>query len=666
MLIANSTSSVPRDENLARLQTAGVITPTVYTPTGKILQLESTANGELVARIDTDQDGARLFLSTDEGATWLDLNQQLPPFMVQSLAVSPQYVEDQTLFVGLNFFGNTGGIYKSPDSGQTWTSALTGLRDLWTSRLFIAPNFGTSSQLIFADTTYAELHVSADGGQTWIPLVQTEANATSLSSGEGAVAVSTNQVILASQILGNMQGVFRTTLTSTKSLMDWQQILDTHLKLLAFAPDDETALGLGTTVWRSTDGGLTWDPGGAGLSDLDRFAANRFLFSPNFADDQTVYLFFTDIRGEESGRLYRSIDGGQMWQPWRNSPDDKMITAVTFAADGDFLFGDNQTQVTRLSPAELYWIEPDLATSPFPFDDLAVSPYYAQDQTLFAVSHAHGLFKSTDGGQRWQLTNFPVRSTAFDGYRLALSPDFAQDETLYVATGFSLHRSTDGGQTWQHLPQKGLNLPAEAIIISPKNNTLLVSTPTAILRSGNGGQRWQTVLPKPEDAGPVRVLTFTLSGDTVYVWFDYHDTLYVSADSGQTWQAQPSQFGNYLAVAAGIAGPDETLTIATEFPPQLLQIANLGEDWLQLTDTLPPDLNNVKTMVYTPDEELLVGGEGGVFAGADKIQRWRSLNVDGEVWLIRAIDGDLFVVLQEGTILTSTGGKTWFDVSPNP
>jgi photosystem II stability/assembly factor-like uncharacterized protein len=666
LLIADGMVGASRHENLAAMQAAGIITPTRYTPTGKILQLESTSNEHLVARIDTEQDGSRLFLSTDEGTTWHDTNQNLPPFMAQSLAVSPQYAEDQTLFAGLNFLGNTGGIYKSTDSGQTWQAAITGLRDLWTSRLFVSPNFGAESQLIFADTAYTGLHASSDGGQTWTPLVQPNANAASFSSGEGAVTVNSDQVILASQILGDMEGVFRTTVAPNNKLSDWRQVLDTHLSLLAFAPDDETVLGFGTTVWRSTDSGLTWEPGGAGLTDLDRFEANRFLFSPSFVDDQTVYLFFTDIRGEESGRLHRSTDGGQTWQLWESSPDNKIVTAVTLAVDGDFLFGDSQTQITRISPDALTWAESETQTAPFPIDDLAVSPNYKRDQTLFAVSRAQGLFKSTDGGQSWQLTNFPVRSTSFDGYRLAISPDFAHDETLYIATGFSLHRSTDGGKTWQHLPRKGLNFPVEVVAISPRNNTLLISTPTTIFRSSNHGQSWQEVLPKLEEAGPAQIFTFTPSGDTVYVWFDYHDTLYVSSDSGQSWQAQPNQFDDYLAVATGIAGLDESLIVATEFPPQLLQISNLGNDWQPLTDTLPDGLQNVKTMAYGVDEDLLIGGQSGAFISSNNGQRWQSLDLDSGVQLIRTMGDDTFVVLRGGNTLTSTDGKTWFDVSPNP
>jgi len=98
----------------------------------------------------------------------------------------------------------------------------------------------------------------------------------------------------------------------------------------------------------------------------------------------------------------------------------------------------------------------------------------------------------------------------------------------------------------------------------------------------------------------------------------------------------------------------------------LLQITDLGTEWQRLTNALPEGLNNVKTMAYTPDEDLLIGGQNGIFASSDRGQRWQSLNVENEVQLIRTIDDVLFVVLRDGRILTSTGEKTWFDVSPNP
>ncbi|MBN1221478.1 MAG: hypothetical protein JXM69_21335 [Anaerolineae bacterium] len=678
LLIARGDTGVSHQKNLLALQAAGVFTPGRRTPTGAILALESTANGHLLARINSDEGGwgqPRLFRSTDAGATWLDMTQTLSPFSIADIAVPPHSPDGQTVFAALEYSGHTGGIYHSIDGGRTWTAAMTGLIDLGVSRLFISPNFGGDAGpgggLMLADTTYAGLHSTVDGGRHWTPLTQLDPNAPGSGSNTGAAAIGCNGVVLASQSFEAMPGVFRATLAEDGNLSEWQQVLDMPLTLLAIAPDDRTAFGFGATLWRSPDSGLTWQPGGVGLTDLDRFQANRFLFSPHFANDQTVYLFFTDLRGEDSGRLYRSTDAGQTWQPWTGPPDDKIITAVALAANGDLLFGDSEAGVTCSSPQTLTWLQPEPPATLFPIDDLAVSPNYAQDQTLFAVSHQHGLFKSTDGGQTWSLTDFPVRSTSFEGYRLAISPAYKRDQTIYAATGFSLHQSTDGGESWQILPQQGHILQAQQIALSPnfaRDDTLLVSTSGAILRSTDRGQTWQKGLSRPEEAGPVSLLTFAPSSRIAYAWFDYYNTLFVGEDSGQNWQAQPGQAGDAFSVAAGATTPDNNLTLASEFPLQLWQIDPLGQTWDIFSQTLPPQLNKVQTMAYASDGGLIVGGPGGLFESADQGQSWQSLNDDLspqiDITFLRLVDRFRFIGLAEGQILVSDDeGTAWQDIS---
>ncbi len=666
MLVAQGSRPVSRTQTLATLQAANAVSPTTRSPTGAILQLEHTANGHLLARINTGPDGfgtPRLFLSTDEGQNWQDLTRTLPPFDAQAMAVSPDFADDQTLLTGLNYFGNTGGLYRSTNGGQTWEAAMSGLRDLWVSQLFVSPD----ENLWLAATTYAGLHASTDRGRSWTPLAELDFDAP--LSTVSAAAVSPDRTVLVSQSLEKMNGLFRTTFKPGQQLDGWQPVLGHPLNVLAFAPNGQTALGFGTTIWQSTDAGRTWTPGGTGLSDLEQFQAQRFLFSPNFAQDQTVYFFLTHIRGDESGRLYRSTDSGQMWQPWAGPPDNKLMTAVTSTSSGDFLLGDSQGRITRLSPADIDWLEPQRPESRFPMDDLAVASGKNRVQMLSAVGHARGLFTTTDGGQTWQRASFPVRSTSFAGYRLALAPNVAADPTLYVATGFSLHRSVDGGASWQHLRREGQNLPAENVTLSPhfaEDDTVLISTPSAILRSTDRGESWQNVLARPQDAGAARILAFAPSGDVTYIWFDYHDAVFISSDNGRTWQEVPGPSDDYFAVSAGAVSPDGALMAASEFPTRLMRVSPSGERKI-INNTLPEGLSNINAMSYTPAGILLVAGEGGLFESAAEGQRWRSLNRGlpprPNIQHLQIFGDQIFVGLADGTLLLKQDKSGWYDVS---
>ena len=650
-------------------------------PNGAILGLDPLADGATLARIETDYDfqrDTRLFLTTDEGQSWRNLSQSLPAgFQLQDVAILPGQVTTPTLLVALNTSQDSGGgIYRSADGGQSWQPAMAGLRDLAVNRLIVSPQ--ANEGLLLANTVRAGLHLSLDQGQSWQPVGEIDPTKPNQPLGLGAAAISREGVVLATRRVeaeaGGLTGLYRASLSQTTGpLSTWQPVLDLPLSLVAFAPTGQMALAYGEGLWRSDDGGLSWQPGGAGLTDLDLSQTDQILFSPNFAEDETVYLFFRDIRGDASGRLFRSTDAGVSWQQWDNPPASRRFTAVALTSTGEMLLGDDETGLTNLAASDMLWADPPSPTTPFPLDDVAVSPDFAADSTVFAINHLQGLFRSTDGGDSWQQSAFPVRSTSFEGYRLALSPAYAQDQTLYVATGFSLHRSTDGADTWQSLvPAAGQSsFPAQRLALSPNfesDQTLLVATSQAILRSTDGGDSWEQVLLRPETAGQARLLGFASAGPA-YVWFDYDSTLFVSANGGRRWQARPGAAGAAFAVATAAIGPDGTVVLRPDFAPQLIQIEPSGQTRQNLDNVLPPDFGAIEVLTYTPDGSLLAGGSGGLLRSGDNGASWQAALKTGplaqaEITQLQATDTDLFVGLRDGRLFHFDGqAGTWQEIS---
>jgi photosystem II stability/assembly factor-like uncharacterized protein/DNA-binding beta-propeller fold protein YncE len=653
-------------------------------PDGSILTIVSRQNNTL-ARIESSYGEyflePRLYASPGQGQTWHDLSQNLPGMPIQALAVSPDYETDQTLFAGLLRPGQSGGLYKSTDGGQSWIAAMNGLRDMWVEALFVSPDFGQSG-LIFAKTSYAGLHQSNDGGQTWQPLVALEPNSLfPIANKANAVAFSDNGVVLTSQVVGDIAGLFRATHQPDGLLSDWQPVFDIPAEQLALSPDGQVALAFGNGLWRSVDGGATWEAGGAGLASVDNLQPGAILFSPTFAQDKTIYFFFNDPAGELPGRLFRSTDLGQNWQPWIEPEKGQIFTSVALPPAGDFLFGDNVAQLTRLAPDSLSWSTPTEPTTVFPLDDLAISPSDGVDQTLFALSSQYGLYKSGDGGQSWTLTGFPVRVYGFSlkKYQLALSPAYSQDETLYVATGRSLHRSRDGGISWEQLhraetgqPGQQLSFQAQQIALWPdfaRDQTLLASTPVAIYRSTDAGDTWQEVLNSGGESSTTDILAFSPNAQSAYARFGYSFSLYKSNDAGLTWQAQPGAGDELFAAISSAVAADETLTVAVEYNKQLLQTGPQTQPWRDLSQALPAELADVTTVAVGPPGTLLIGGQGGVYRTTDNGQSWQALPddtlpADTAVSHLRLANGRLFVATADGRILTLADNETsWTDIS---
>jgi len=59
---------------------------------------------------------AGIFRSRDGGSSWEPSNEGLGSYMIQSIAFSPRYPVDHTLYAG----AADGGVYRSTDSGDKW------------------------------------------------------------------------------------------------------------------------------------------------------------------------------------------------------------------------------------------------------------------------------------------------------------------------------------------------------------------------------------------------------------------------------------------------------------------------------------------------------------------------------------------------------------------
>ncbi len=126
--------------------------------------------------VGTNDSSGGVYKSADGGATWSQASTGLPTTASSfSLAFSPSFASDDTLYVGTEPKNGTGGsIYKSTNGGASWSPANNGL-PLFTPvsnlpvqyvSLAISPNFA-SDHTLFAGPGGAGLFESTDGGGNW-------------------------------------------------------------------------------------------------------------------------------------------------------------------------------------------------------------------------------------------------------------------------------------------------------------------------------------------------------------------------------------------------------------------------------------------------------------------------------------------------------------------
>jgi photosystem II stability/assembly factor-like uncharacterized protein len=217
----------------------------------------------------------------------------------------------------------------------------------------------------------------------------------------------------------------------------------------AYAKDLTMLAGIvGRGLFKSTDGGRLWQPSSAGLSSM--YISQIFL-SPGFERDQTAFAWV----GTGMFTLYRSVDGGATWQP--------------------------------------------LDTNLYP---VAVSPEFDQDQTLMSAACARDatrVFLSQDGGNTWEQVGDIPRGPCFR--MLSLAPLFNKWQVVFAYGNDTLYRSADGGRSWEAV-LNAISLPQLVYGPETEGGRLLFLLATDVLyRSEDGGQTWRAIA-LPRDISP--------------------------------------------------------------------------------------------------------------------------------------------------------------------
>ena len=288
-----------------------------------------------------------------------------------------------------------------------------------------------------------------------------------------------------------------------------------------FAADSTLLATIDGQICRSTDGGETWKHLRGGLPELDAYRlAQHAVFSPAYAEDRTLY--YGAHLGETHGEgVYRSTDGGETWQhasdglldlrvyqivPSPRYGEDGTLLAYAYIQTGQALYrsrdrGENWALVVRQS---------EYGTPPIPrpdelFRDFPIHPQYRCNYESLCE-------RSAGGGQPWQ----PIDTGGFQmgSIRLtALSPTFEDDGTVYWAAQGALYRYHDKSGVGEicttapfYGPRDYTNEFRSIAAAADGDGTtvlLLGSAAGEFLRARVEDLNWERVWPRTEDPTPL-------------------------------------------------------------------------------------------------------------------------------------------------------------------
>jgi hypothetical protein len=300
---------------------------------------------------------------------------QIGPLGLMATALAPYEVSPSTAWPedpSILLIGE-GEILRTSDAGETWEHLLNPL-GINIFSLVLVPLRGT--HIVFAMVPNA-IYRSVDFGSTWLRVLQIDTTRGSLHVAPGFVENGTVVVLdgtghlYRSTDCGRTWGLLEpapgffviSVRVSPSYATDRTLFVSTRpFDLNLFHPDgpawpvvenDLYPFELGPGVLRSSDGGKSWTPAGAGLQHggLPYTAVDSLVISPTFAVDRSLYAVAfgprhtaLTARGTTyegySAAIFRSGDAGATWEvsrelgSFRSGVTVQLALSPSYAVDG--------------------------------------------------------------------------------------------------------------------------------------------------------------------------------------------------------------------------------------------------------------------------------------------------------------------------------------------
>jgi len=434
--------------------------------------------------------GIGLYKTTTAGASWV---KTAFPYSCYGLTIDP--VTTSILYAQAYDPMTTAykGIYKSIDSGATWTAVNTGLASLAVSWLVATPT------AVFADAGVS-VYRSTNGGANW----------TDLGVGNGstlAYAPSNPMVVYLGEVASGVAA-------SSNGGATFGSVVAVGGTVNSIVVDptnpNNVFVGHSNGVAASTNGGTSWNPASIGITAL---SINAMAMVPSAP---------MTVLAASGNTIYRTTDGGVTWT-------SRTVSDTVWSLQFD---PATTTKAYACSLGGTFYVSSDSGNTWAAGVSTGGSPYcYNIDvhgSTIF-VPTVGGVRKSVNGGAAWAATGMTSPSYAVVSDATATN--------VVAGTNAGIFRSTNGGTTWTNVT---LDL-ANGLVVDPMTATIIHAGLSC--GSGVGGAQSSGGFLKSTDFG----LTFptstmglcvnrmTTNGNYIYAATRAGAPFAVTTDHGATW-----------------------------------------------------------------------------------------------------------------------------------
>jgi len=535
-----------------------------------------------------------IFISPTAYAQWIKPTDGLYGGRINDLNVNS---------LGHIFAASYGGVFKSTDSGDSWTSVDDELTNV--------EAIAVSGSKIIAGTFLKGIYLSTNDGQSWIQID----NGPISGKQTNAIAIDGSNIFIATRyavFLTNDDGTNWTDISDSLA-GKWFNTIAVH--------NSRVYVGTNDGLFVSPDSGTSWTPLKNGLT---RNMGISFAFSGS------------NIFAGTEGGVFLSMDNGTSWTEINNGLPSPYVYTLTVS--GSILFAGTMDGVYITTNNGASWEQRNAGLTNIQARALLVSG----PNTITGTEG--GIFVSDDNGQNWQESNFGLTSTTV--YSLAIS-----GSNIYAGTyGNGVFFSSNNGASWS-VSTTGLT-SLNVLSLAINGSDILAGTTDGVFLSTDNGNTWNerssgitsTYIRDLEFRG-TKIFAGTQSGG-----------IFVSEDYGLNWTAVNNGLTSLTIYALAISGGN--IFAGTATGGVFLSIDD-GQNWSPINNGLE-ELDIRDLAVNAP--RLFAATRNRAFVSDNNGSSWRKITTlgGGTVSSVAVIGSNLFAGPSfNGVYISQDNGDTW-------